>query len=306
MITLRSSVISIACALMVAALPVTAPASPFKQAQYRQQIDQLKNNPPKKSSIQSQRAPATFGIQALVPAGPQFSNGGFESGDFSGWIASDNGRPGLVPWRVAPAGNFGSFNTQPREGTMDAYNGFDGEAGYEAYMIQDVYVPSATPALSFYDRIQFDSLNIPSMQPRVYEVQVRDPNTNTILGVLHHQEVLLNGMPKTDLGWVQRQLSLHAYIGQVVRIHVQLNVPESWTGPAQIEFDDFRLINMPPPADISGCFQEGGKPVAGHSVLMYERYMAEQRTVTDSKGCYTFQRVQPGNLYDIILPSWMP
>ena len=66
------------------------------------------------------------------------------------------------------------------------------------------------------------------------------------------------------------------------------------------------LVSAPTPADIGGCLQEAGKPLVGRTVLMNEYYLPEQRTVTDGKGCYVFQRVQLGSRYNIIVPGWLP
>lgn len=308
----RKSLIALVCTLVGASFTLQV-ASASDQAQYREQIHKQQKKAHQKAvapgahTTSTTLTTTTLSTTALsLPPGSQFQNGGFELGNFGGWTAGDNGRIGLMPWIVAQAAVTPVFSIQPREGLYDALNGFDGEAGYEAFLFQDVYVPPETPALSLYDRIQYESLGIPSTQPRIYEIQVRDPYTNAVLEVLHHQEVLLNGQPRTDLGWMQRQLPLTAYVGKLVRIAIQLRIAESWTGPAQIEFDDFRLVSIPKPADISGCLQESGKPLVGRTVLMNEYYLPSQSTVTDGKGCYVFQRVQPGSRYDIFVPGWLP
>lgn len=91
----------------------------------------------------------------------EFTNGGFESGDFSGWAVGDNGLSPLDPWQVCPADSCGYFfNNQPIEGTFDALNGFDGEAGYEAFLFQDIEVPAGGGMLSLSDRIQYDGFGI--------------------------------------------------------------------------------------------------------------------------------------------------
>jgi len=168
-----------------------------------------------------------------------FQNGGFEAGDFSGWAAGDNGIEPLTFWSVGQANTIGWFiNNDPIEGQYDAVNGFDGDAGYEAYLYQDVQVPINGGIISLYDRIQYDSLDIASTLPRIYEIQIRNLNDD-ILEVLHHQEVMLDGQPYTDLGWQQRVFDISQFSGQTIRVYVWLFVPESWTGPAQIEFDDF-------------------------------------------------------------------
>jgi hypothetical protein len=175
-------------------------------------------------------------------AAPEFSNGGFESGDFSGWVVGDNGLSPLWPWSVCSSFSCGWFlNNEPVEGLFGPVNGFDGSAGYEAFLFQDVEVPAQGGSIALADRIQFDSLGIPSSQPRIYELQLRDVNDD-VLELLHQEEIFLDGQPFTDLGWRQRSFDISVHAGEIVRLYVRLFVPEEFTGPAQFELDDVRLI----------------------------------------------------------------
>ncbi len=175
-----------------------------------------------------------------------FTNGGFEAADFSGWVFGDTGG-GLTPWTVCITACDWFANSTPLEGTYDALNGFDGPLNYSAFLYQDIQIPAEGGTLSFFDRIQYDSLGIPSSLPRIYEVQLRDPVNNSILDVLLHQEIMLNGQSYTDLGWQPRGFDLNPYATQTIRVYISLLVPEDFTGPASIEFDDFFLIPNPGP-----------------------------------------------------------
>jgi hypothetical protein len=197
--------------------------------EYWKHIKQIKKS---NSSLES---------SAVVEATPDFVNGGFETGDFSGWTFGDNGLDALWPWDVC-SGLCGWFgNNNPMEGQYDALNGFDGEAGYEAFLCQNVEVPPFGGTVSLWDRIQYDGWGLPSSLPRIYEVQIRDPQDN-ILEVPVHVEVLLDGMSYTDLGWQNRSIDVSEYAGQEIRVYMWLLIPETYTGPAQIEFDDFVMI----------------------------------------------------------------
>ena len=59
--------------------------------------------------------------------------------------------------------------------------------------------------------------------------------------MIAHVEVLLNGHPYTDLGWQLRTADLVPYAGRTVRLHIREFIPETFTGPANIEFDAFRI-----------------------------------------------------------------
>lgn len=241
-------------------------------------------------------------VESAIAAAPgSVINGGFETGDFSGWMFGDNGLMWLDPWMVCQNDSCGYFFNNPNEGAFDALNGFDGEAGYEAYLYQDIDVPVEGAQISFYDRIQYDGLDIPSTQPRIYEVQVRDLNDN-LLDVLLHKEIMLNNQPYTDLGWQKRVLNLSRYAGQMIRVYIQLYVPETFTGPAQIEFDDFQILTGPAPdADISGCLQVKGLPVAERPLVLWQEGEEAKTAETDQNGCYEFSNVASGKQFILMM-----
>jgi len=184
---------------------------------------------------------ATLSYEPDFPL-PILVNGGFESGDFTGWTASVNDSGELTPWTVAPAGSGWFGNSAPLEGRFDALNGFDGLAGLEYVLSQNFIVPPDITGgeLVFHDRIQFDSLGLPSALPRVYEATLRDVAGNR-LATLVLQEIELDGSEFTDHGWRRRSVDLLPYAGQPVRVQLSESVPESFSGPAAIEFDDFRV-----------------------------------------------------------------
>ncbi len=184
------------------------------------------------------------------PVSSKFRNGGFETGDFSNWTAGDNGLNAFMPWEVCQASGCGWFNNnEPVEGGFNAVQGFDGAKNYEAFLYQDIIVPKEGGEISYHDRIQFDSQGIRSKLPRIYETQIRDLN-NGELKTLHHQEILLNGKPVTDLGRQKRIFDVSEFAGQTIRVYINLFVPERATGPAQIEFDDFKLTSFGEPEPV--------------------------------------------------------
>src|SRR3954468_5260948 len=70
-------------------------------------------------------------------------NGGFETGDFTGWTATSNNVGELTVWTVASNGGWFSDAT-PLAGTYSAFNGFDGSAGQEYQLYQDVFIPTSS------------------------------------------------------------------------------------------------------------------------------------------------------------------
>ncbi|HZE88588.1 MAG TPA: choice-of-anchor D domain-containing protein, partial [Verrucomicrobiae bacterium] len=177
------------------------------------------------------------------PPPPVVTNGGFESGNFSGWSATTNGRRTSQGWTAARAGSGFFGNSRPLEGTFDAVNAFDGDARLVYTLSQSIQVPAATlvAELSYYDRIQFDSFGLQSSFRRIYDARIEDPSTGALLAPVAHVEILLSGRPYTDLGWQRRSVDLAPFAGRTVRLVIQETIPEAFTGPALIEFDAFRV-----------------------------------------------------------------
>lgn len=284
----------ILCTFLAFSQAQAAKLSFHNKSSYQQAIKASKSRGPTRQSSFVQQS-KTSAIQAVTTT---LFNGGFESGDFSGWIPGDNGLPALTPWMVCSAVSCG-WSNQPIEGVFDSLNGFDGEAGYEAFLYQTISVPLEPTSLTFYDRIQYDGLGIPSFLPRTYEVQVRDA-TGALLQTLHHQEIFLNGQPYTDLGWQRRSFNISQYAGQIVQIYIRLHVPESFTGPAEIQFDNF-LLEPASVGDLSGCVNQDGLPLAGRQVILLGDNLQPLTTVTGPSGCYSFPSPAPGTRFDIMI-----
>jgi len=185
----------------------------------------------------------------VVPC--SLENGGFETGDFTGWTAVDNGVQEDLRWSVDPTGTCHApwSCTNPLEGGFDAWNGFDGDAGSVYEMYQDVFLSfGATVTLITHHRIQFDSSGAPSTLPREIEISVRD-TSNEILEVLYHQEVSINGAPYTEIPWNEQVFDLSAHAGGTVRVHFNVFIPEALAGAGMIEFDDIAIscVGADPP-----------------------------------------------------------
>jgi hypothetical protein len=174
-------------------------------------------------------------------------NGGFETGTFAGWTATNNGITELTPWTVSGPGAGWFSNSSPLAGQFDALNGFDGNAGLVYELYQDVSIPSNHSALlTSHHRIVYDSLGIPSTLPRMFEISIRN-TSNTVLSGLYSQSVVMNGSTTTDLGWATKSFDVSSFSGSTVRVHFREFIPENFTGPANIELDEISLVAAPLP-----------------------------------------------------------
>ncbi|MEO8269764.1 MAG: hypothetical protein ABI557_08590, partial [Aureliella sp.] len=178
------------------------------------------------------------------------TNGSFETGDFSGWTSFTTGFP-YIDWTVSGAGfgpGYGMAATKPQDGSFDAWNGFDGSGPMQYIMYQDVTIPSAsTPVLTWQDRIQWNfAFNGSATAARIYDLLILDPVTSDVLANPYSYSTgtdLILG----DSGWQSHTFDMSAFAGQTVRLYFAEDVPESFTGPGQIEFDNISLNLGGPP-----------------------------------------------------------
>jgi hypothetical protein len=182
------------------------------------------------------------------------TNAGFETGDFTGWTRLTTGTP-FVDWTVSPAGGGSGFfpPTSPQEGAYDAWNGFDGGGPMEFLLYQDVAIPGGQAVmLSWMHRVQWDfALTGTATSARLYDVQLRDPATNGVLATLFSFSTGIAHVVG-DTGWMTGSADLSSFGGSTVRLAFQEQIPESFTGPGQIEFDAISIAtpSIPEPGTI--------------------------------------------------------
>ncbi|MCA9241590.1 MAG: hypothetical protein KDA37_15375, partial [Planctomycetales bacterium] len=169
-------------------------------------------------------------------------NGGFETGDFTGWTATTNGRQDFTPWTVAGDGQGFFGSSAPLSGEFSALNGFVGETGLEYQLYQDVTIPAGVSAvLTTNHRIQYDSLGSTTLIDRDLVITIRDQQ-NHVLETLYTESILTDsGEPYTDRGWNHLTFDVSAYAGQTVRIQFDEIVSDFFVAPSLIQFDDISL-----------------------------------------------------------------
>ncbi len=195
-----------------------------------------------------------------TPVGPGIVNGGFETGDFTGWDILARGNP-LVPWTVSGSGagsGYGLIPTQPQQGSFAAWNGFDGAGPIEFSLSQNVLLPATPVTLTWKDRIQwnFGFVGGIATEGRTFQVQVRQPNDDGLLATLYSfdtqpEYITVSG----DTGWQSHSINLADFAGQYVQLVFMQRAPQIFTGPGQFEIDDIALLNMPAAAPDIDEFQ---------------------------------------------------
>jgi hypothetical protein len=168
----------------------------------------------------------------------QITNGGFESGDFSGWIRSPDDNTGFVindgtimpPSSDAPtlpfAGNFSALAQQTPPAVSLLY--------------QDVALPAEAGAITFswVDRIRNFSYDFASNQQ--FRVEIRDTN-DTALALAFSTKP---GDPTLN-GWAQRSADLSAFAGQTVRLAFIVNAGLSFLD-VHLDEISIRCASLPP------------------------------------------------------------
>jgi hypothetical protein len=171
-------------------------------------------------------------------------NGGFETGDFTGWTATN--APFLEPcrgdWRVNSTGETDCISRPvPTSGTFAAYNSFDANGPWTFTLEQSVTVPlTVTSAqLSWLDTVvHFEH----GGAPRTFTIaffDASDVNVGTV-----HTFATTPDLPQ-DIDWTPHAVDvtaiLAAHAGETLTLRVENFVPENFTGGAGFGADAFSL-----------------------------------------------------------------
>ncbi len=200
-------------------------------------------------------------IQLKVELPSLLVNGGFETGDFTGWIVNDIELP-LYPLMVRTFGfdpGFGFFASAPTEGKYAATDGFEGDGPGAIRLAQDVVLTNRPAQLTFDYRAAWDMKNFAgSTRPRAFAV-ILEPYGG---GAAFRMFPFLTAAPGTvnpDSGSLSGLIDLSAYAGESLRISFEETVTESFTGPGFFQLDNVVLSYIGLPALAIG--QAAGKIV---------------------------------------------
>ena len=190
-------------------------------------------------------------------AGQLLTNGGFETGSFSGWNAiSDGGTSGCLSnvWLANTTGaqgctSYGAPTPAPASGHFAAYNTFDGQAG--SYQLAQSFLAPSTivsATLSFADTYTMSNY---TWALRTLEVQIYDGTNTKLLQTIYSATI----GPNAKQGWntvtADMTSALRADAGQRVTLRLSELVPGNYTGAAGFGLDDVSVIvadNVPEPA----------------------------------------------------------
>jgi hypothetical protein len=176
------------------------------------------------------------------------TNCGFETGDFTGWVATDLSSP-FYPLSVSTGGVSlwsGFFATAPTEGAVSAINGFDGNGPGVISLAQDVTLPTGWVTLEFDYRGAWDLASFGATLDREFMVAVEPSGGGAPFEVFPILTATAGNIVN-DSGALVGTVNLTAYAGQNVRINFQWDIPEDFTGPGQFEIDNVLISAVQPP-----------------------------------------------------------
>ncbi|MCK4757608.1 MAG: hypothetical protein KAS67_04075, partial [Thermoplasmata archaeon] len=167
-------------------------------------------------------------------------NPSFETGDFTDWVAQDMAGP-LDPLQVVMSGYFGwFFPVAPTNGSFAVNHGFDGDGPGTIQVAQDLAIPPGATALEFDYRAGWEMSPYGGTLDRIFRVDIEPAGG----GIPLQSDIILVAVAGTDVwdtGDLHGIVDLSAFGGSTVRISFEWDIPESFTGPGQFQFDNVTL-----------------------------------------------------------------
>ncbi len=236
-------------------------------------------------------------------------NGGFETGNFTGWTTV-NVIDEFRPWAVSPTGaggdDGGFYNPVPKstvvvQGTFNAWQGVAGGAGQSHLLFQNITIPVGNfVRMTWNDRYQmnFTQFCTTNCGTATYAVEILT-TSNVLLQTLYTVTTLTN--TNTNTGYVNHVADLTAYQGQTIRIRFRTTVSARLMGPGQLEVDAVSVQTLQPTAanvSIGGRILTSDGAGISRTIVTLTNGAGVSRTVsTNSFGYYRFDEVASGETY---------
>ena len=193
-------------------------------------------------------------LAAPLQATELFLNGGFETGDFTGWNVGPNPGAGGCdqPWSVAASGSECQPVGAPLGG-FGAYTSLDGSGPLTRTISQSFVLAGLSAAtLAWSEAAQVD--NFGSL-PREFSIDLRDAG-NVLIANLYNEAFAAGSSGGFGLTAHSLDLSalLAAHVGENVNIAFSTIVPENFAGPAGFLLDAVSLdvtAAVPEPASLA-------------------------------------------------------
>lgn len=191
-----------------------------------------------------------FDLSANVSAQTNLiTNGGFETGNFTGWTATNAAGP-FEAWSICTAGSGYTDSPTPLAaappvGLRDACQGVTTNPAGAMTLVQQVTLPTlAQHTLYWKHRYQMNHVtycgSTATCGTATYRVEILN-TSNVLLQTLYTISTPAN--TSTNTGWIQSSANLNAYTGQTIRLRFITNVTVAFSGPGRLEVDDVILAS---------------------------------------------------------------
>jgi hypothetical protein len=252
-----------------------------------------------------------FGLMLLllphnVKAVELITNGGFETGNFTGWTTINAPNP-FEPWAVTGSGA-GFVDsplptaTQVTQGSFNAWQTVTSDPG-SFLLYQNITIPAGNSVqLRWSHRYQMNLTTYcggtTSCGTATFAVEVLN-TSNVLLQTLYTITTLPD--TNTNTGWTNNVRNLSAYAGQTIRIRFRTTVTESLDGPGRIEIDGVSANAFVPTAAnvaVGGrLLTSGGAGISRADVTLTNSAGVSRSASTNSFGYYKFDDVPAGDTY---------
>lgn len=247
----------------------------------------------------------------ITPAQTQLIvNGGFETGNFSGWTAT-NAVGSFEDWQVTGSGagfvdSPVPVATQVVQGNFNAWNTVAANAGGTYTLVQQVTIPTLNTATLYWrHRYQMNLTTYcnGSCGSATYAVEILN-TSNVLLQTLYTITTPSNA--NTNTGWTQNTANLTPYAGLTIRIRFRTTVTATLNGPGRIEIDDVRLGARPltsSEVNLSGTVKTAsGEGISRASVTIMDSVGTTiSNAMTNSFGMFKVDGLEAGNTYTVII-----
>jgi hypothetical protein len=253
---------------------------------------------------------AIFGLAPSTRAAELITNGGFETGNFTGWTAV-NSTNGWRLWAVSSGlhgGDDGTVYTPvptaalPFAGSFSAWNGATGGAGQSFTLTQTISIPANQNAtFRWADRYQMNHTQFCSTGcgTQVYAVEILN-TSNVLLQTVYTVSTPTN--TNSNTGWVSHAANISAFQGQTIRIRFRTTSQVTLQGPGQLDIDNVSVqtFNQGTAADVavSGrVVNLAGMGVRGATVVFVGTNGKRYTAIANSFGYFTIAGVPAGETY---------
>lgn len=238
-------------------------------------------------------------------------NGGFETGDFTGWTRVPPAEF-FRDWAVGPTGSGGNAgiyfpyptSTIVQQGTFNAFQGIANGAGQSNLLYQDITIPAGSgnrTLIRWNDRYQMNYTQLCSTGcgTATYAVEILNPSTNVLRQTLYIVNTLTN--TNTNTGFVDHIVNLSAYQGQSIRIRFRTTTTQRLQGPGQLELDAVSVEHLPvtaADASVSGRVVDGGgRGISMANVTLTDQNGNIRTAMTNQFGVYSFGQIESAQNY---------